>query len=143
MPSEFWTISLEEQLDEQIDNFHKYKDQLDKGQFLADFIKCLVSYGVREISDPLFTAKIELIVTPEVESLDAKTTENFLFYLERTGANRNQELLCAIAKNIEEKEWIVKGEFKDLFMLIKILNNNRAFFNSEKLWQQIEAVVCH
>ena len=45
--------------------------------------------------------------------------------------------------NIEEKEWIVKGEFRDLFMLINILNNNRNYFQHKKLQQQIEAVACH
>ena len=48
-----------------------------------------------------------------------------------------------MAKRIEEKEWIVTGEFKDLFMLINILNKNQSNFKSEKLWEQIEAVVCH
>ena len=101
---------------------------MDKGQFLADFIKCLVSFGIREISDPLFSGKVQLIVTPEVDSMDPKTIENLLFFLDRTkvtqGTNRNIELIGRIAKIIESKEWIVKGEFKDLFMLINILNKN-------------------
>ena len=52
-------------------------------------------------------------------------------------------MIGRIAKTIESKEWIVKGEFKDLFMLINILNKNMSNVQSEKLWEQIEAVVCH
>ena len=79
--------------------------------------------------------------------MDAKTVENLLFFLDRTkatkGVSRNQELIGRIATQIEKKEWLVTGEFKDLFMLINILNNNKTNFKSEKLWEQIEAVVCH
>ena len=125
-----------------MENFQKYKDQLDKGQFLADFIKCLVSFGIREVSDSLFKAKVELIIRPEIASLDAKTTENFLFYLSRTGS-QNADLFGSIMNQIEEKEWVVKGEFKDIFMLINILNTNRNFFQPKKLWDHIEAVACH
>ena len=79
--------------------------------------------------------------------MDPKTIENLLFFLDRTkvtqGTNRNIELIGRIAKIIESKEWIVKGEFKDLFMLINILNKNLSNVQAEKLWEQIEAVVCH
>ena len=79
--------------------------------------------------------------------MDCKTIENLLFFLDRTkvttGTNRNHELIGRIAKLIESKEWIVTGEFKDLFMLINILNKNMSNLKAEKLWEQIEAVVCH
>ena len=62
---------MDKELNEQLNNFVRYKDQLDKGQFLSDYIKCLVSYALRDIYDPIFKGKVELIVKDQIKELDS------------------------------------------------------------------------
>ena len=94
---------MERVLDDYLAKFLKYSSsgQLDTPSYLADFIKCLVGYGVREISTPLFMAKVERVISPHVNELDCKSIENLLFYLMRAGtemtpqgaSTRNTEIL--------------------------------------------------
>ena len=62
----------------------RFKDKLDKKTYLADFSKILVSFGIRQIRSPLFAARIENMITREIESLDAKSTENLLYFFVNT-----------------------------------------------------------
>ena len=125
MPDEFWSESLEPVIDEALANFIKYGDQLDKQTYLGDLIKCLVSFGVREISSSLFSAKVEKVITPVVDQLDGKTVENLLFYLMRAGtgapsgmATRNIEILQEICRTIAKNEWLLKGQVNDHFAIL-------------------------
>ena len=86
IPDEFWTENLEPMLEEHLGNFVKFKDQLDRKIYLSDFIKSLVGFGIREISTPLFLAKVERVIQPHVSELDHKALENLLFFVMRTGA---------------------------------------------------------
>jgi len=86
IPDEFWTENLEPMLEEHLGNFVKFKDQLDRKIYLSDFIKSLVGFGIREISTPLFLAKVERVIQPHVSELDHKAIENLLFFVMRTGA---------------------------------------------------------
>jgi hypothetical protein len=89
VPDEFWTESLEPALEEHLGNFVKFKDQLDRPSYLADFIKSLVGFGVRELSTPLFLAKVERVIQPHVNELDNKSVENLLFFVMRAGTSPN------------------------------------------------------
>ena len=104
VPDEFWTENLEPALDEHLGNFVKYKDQLDRKSYLSDFIKSLVGFGIREISTPLFLAKVERVLSHHVNELDNKSIENLLFFVMRTGVQpsaaglgtKNMEIINAI-----------------------------------------------
>lgn len=117
VPDVFWTESLEHALDEHLANFVKYSDQLDRATYLGDFIKCLVGFGVREISTPLFLAKVERVVLPHVSELDSRAIENLLFFLMRAGtaptafgaSTRNTEILAAIMQTVADRDMLMKG----------------------------------
>lgn len=136
MPDEFWIDNLEPVLDEALANFIKYSDQLDKITYLGDFIKCLVSFGIREISSPLFLAKVEKVIAPLVAQLDSKSIENLLFFVMRAGtgplpsglASRNISIITSICKTIADKEWLLKGEVNDHFAILQLLNQNKNQF---------------
>lgn len=99
---------------------------------MADFIKCLVSYGIREISAPLFMAKVERVVGPYVNELDSKSIENLLFYLMRSGtemtpqgaSTRNVEILGQVLKAISSKNLLLNHEINDHFAILQVLNQN-------------------
>lgn len=106
VPDQFWTEALEPALDNHLANFVKYQEQLDRPTYLADFIKCLFGLGFREISSPLFLAKVERVILPHVQELSSQALEGLLFFLMRAGtaptasgaATRNVEILEAILK---------------------------------------------
>jgi len=133
---------METALDEGLQNFIKYKEQLDKGAYLSDLIKCLVSFGIREIATPLFVAKVEQTIHGEVSDLDSKSTENLLFFLDRTGPTRNIEMLSTILKHIEDKNWIQSGEIRDHFQIIKLLNTYSKVLDGRRIFKQLETVIC-
>lgn len=54
VPDEFWTTSLEESLIEAISNFKKYEANLNKEVYLDDFLRTLVSFGLRRLSTKSF-----------------------------------------------------------------------------------------
>ena len=54
---------------------------MDKGDYLRDLVKCFVSFGIRGVNLPLLSGRLEQVIAPNVNLLDSKTTENFLFYL--------------------------------------------------------------
>ena len=140
IPDEFWQESLEMQLEVQLDTFVKFRDQIDRGRFLTDFVKALVSFGIRNIDSPLFKAKVEHVLMAMVEDLDAQTTENLLFYLPTRGEIRNGPLVKKIVEHIEEKEWVTQGLIQDVIHIIRLLNEHANFFRPKSLWDQIEAI---
>jgi hypothetical protein len=152
VPDEFWTNSLEPVLDEHLANFVKYSDQLDRPTYLADFVKCLVGFGVREISTPLFLAKVERVIMPHISELDSKTLEGLLFFLMRAGtrptpagaSTRNVEILEEIMRVIGDREMLLRGEVNDHFAIMQVLNQNAKNINSDlanKLFDHLDQVV--
>ena len=139
IPDEFWLDSLEPQLEEQLDTFVKFRDQIDRSKFLSDFVKSCVSFGIRRIDSPLFKAKVEHVTMSMVKSLDAQTTENLIFFLQNSGQIRNGPLVQRIMKHIEEKEWVLDGHIHDIMILVNLLNEHRTLFQPESLWDQIES----
>lgn len=139
VPDEFWTQTLEPVLEEHLGNFVKFKDQLDRPSYLADFIKSLVGFGVRELSSPLFLAKVERVIQPHVNELDNKSIENLLFFVMRAGtsptsggaATKNFEIISAILKAIADKDLLVKGEMNDHFAVMQLLNQNEKVLNAD------------
>ena len=85
IPDEFWFEILEPELEEHLDTFLKFRDQINKSKFMADFIKSCVSFGIRNIDSPLFKAKVEQVVMSQIHELDAQTTENLIFFCQNTG----------------------------------------------------------
>jgi len=130
IPDAFWTESLEQALDEHLANFVKYSDQLDKATYLGDFIKCLVGFGVREISTPLFLAKVERVILPHVQELDSRALESLLFFLMRAGtgptasgaSTRNIEILAAVMQAISDKDLLLSNQLGDHFAIMQVLN---------------------
>ena len=139
VPDEFWTENLEPALDEHLGNFVKFKDQLDRKSYLSDFIKSLVGFGIREISTPLFLAKVERVLSHHVNELDNKSIENLLFFVMRTGVQpsaaglgtKNMEIINAILKVICEKDLLIKGEMNDHFAIMQLLNTNGKLINPD------------
>jgi hypothetical protein len=59
VPDEFWNNSLEKALIEAMDNFKKYEGKINKSVYLDDFVRTLVSFGLRELGSKSFIQKIE------------------------------------------------------------------------------------
>jgi hypothetical protein len=59
VPDEFWNNSLEKALIEAMDNFKKYEGKINKNVYLDDFVRTLVSFGLRELGSKSFIQKIE------------------------------------------------------------------------------------
>ena len=72
---------------------------------MADFIKACVSFSIRDIETPLFKAKVEQVVAPQLDQLDAQTMENLIFFLKGgqsgRGEIRNGNLVQKILHQIE------------------------------------------
>lgn len=81
VPIEFWYESMLPALNDALENYIKYKDRIDDDTYRRDFIKCLVSLGVREIKDPMFSSKVELSFLPDLEKFDSQMLESFLFFI--------------------------------------------------------------
>lgn len=47
VPDEFWTETLSEGLIEAMDNYNKFGEKINKDVYLDDFLRCLVSFGIR------------------------------------------------------------------------------------------------
>jgi hypothetical protein len=54
IPDEFWEDSLEKALTEAIENFKKYEGKINKEVYLDDFLRTLVSFGLRELGSKKF-----------------------------------------------------------------------------------------
>ena len=67
----------------------------------------MVSFAIRDVYDPIFKGKVELVVRDHIKELDSKTIENLLFYLTRAGESHNADILGKICTRIEENEWVV------------------------------------
>jgi hypothetical protein len=48
VPDEFWTDALEQCLTAAISNFKKFEGKINKEVYLDDFLRTLVSFGIRE-----------------------------------------------------------------------------------------------
>ncbi len=66
VPDELWTQSLEEALDGAINNFQKYEGKINKEIYLNDFLRTLVSFGIRRIGSKPFVTKIEQFMGPHL-----------------------------------------------------------------------------
>ena len=73
IPDEYWYETLERQLDQHLQTFVRFRDQLDRGKFLSDLIKACVSFGLREIDTSLFKSKLENVVMSFIPELDVAT----------------------------------------------------------------------
>ena len=47
VPDEFWTEAVEKALISAMENFKKYEGKINKEIYLEDFIRTLVSFGIR------------------------------------------------------------------------------------------------
>ena len=93
VPDEFWYETLEPQLEDQLDTFVKFRDQIDRRRFLSDFARACVSFGIRGLDAPLFKSKVEHVIASMVENLDAQTTNNLLFFFQHENEIRNSTLV--------------------------------------------------
>jgi hypothetical protein len=112
IPDEFWTGALEKALSDAIENFKKYEARINKEVYLDDFIRTLVSFGMRQISSRNFKTKVEDFLQPHVSSFGPKMSENMIFYLSRVEST-NVSLLAQVIKRIEDNRFVEKGLFKD------------------------------
>jgi hypothetical protein len=63
VPDNFWKDTLEVALNQAIINFKKYEGKINKEVYLDDFIRGLVSFGIRELGSQSFVDKVESLVT--------------------------------------------------------------------------------
>jgi hypothetical protein len=49
VPDNFWTETMEVALNQAIINFKQYEGKINKEVYLDDFIRALVSFGIREL----------------------------------------------------------------------------------------------
>ena len=47
VPDEFWTSALADGLSEAIENFNKFENKINKQVYLDDFLRTLMSFGIR------------------------------------------------------------------------------------------------
>jgi hypothetical protein len=92
VPTEFWTESLEKGLGDYLVSLQQYRDDLDAKEFIADISKCLVAMALKGLASPHFLAQVEEVILPDCPSLDQKTQENLLFFLESTAPSRQSPL---------------------------------------------------
>jgi hypothetical protein len=83
VPDEFWTGCLENALNESVKEFKKYSEIIAKDSYLDDFMSCLVSHGVRGLASKNLQKTVLELVGENIEYINPRATENFLFFLDR------------------------------------------------------------
>lgn len=107
-----------------IDNFKKYEGRINTEVYLDDFLRTLVSFGIRQVGSNQFIKKVEDFLEPNVQFLGPKMCENLLFFLSRLNS-KNIDLLSKVIRHIEQNKFIESGAMKDHVMLMNVINQNK------------------
>jgi len=99
--------------------------------YLNDFVRTLLSFGIRGLGSSNFVKKVEAFFEKQVPFLNAKMIENLLFFLSRVGSE-NHSILIDLISSIEKNDYLAKGEVKDVIMLMAVMNQYK--IDNKNLW---------
>lgn len=103
---------------------------------MDDFLRGLVSFGIRQTGSRGFIEQVDKFITNELETLTPKMIENLLFFFSRVGSGRDYYLIQSLLQKVQDKHMIENGQCRDHVMLMNICNMYR--FDMPRLWEQIE-----
>ena len=130
---EFWEVTLEEAFTKAIANFKKYEGKINKEVYLDDFLRGLVSFGIRQLGSAAFIEKVETLILVEFDHLSPKMVENALFFFSRVGSGQNYFVIQNLIKKVQDEGMIEKGSFRDHVMLMSVSNLYK--LDLPKMWE--------
>ena len=90
IPRDFWTKTVEPQLLKALEDYTKYKENINIELFLDDYIRCFMALSMTSLASEDIWDATSKIISRDLSHLNAHTIQNFIYCLVRNRI-RNQE----------------------------------------------------